>query len=403
MRIHLDPVGGISGDMFVGALLDAWPELTSETIAAVQAMGLPDSITPVVAEYRDNILTGTRFQVAVSSGDHSHIRAHTHVHWCEIRERLTQSALPSGVIERAIDIFGHLAEAEGKVHGIPADEVAFHEVGAWDSIADIIAAAFLIDVLKVRGWSISTLPVGSGRVCCAHGELPVPAPAVVLLLEGFILQDDGVEGERVTPTGAAILRHLNPSYRPPNRPVRLARSGNGFGQRKYARISNVLRVLVLEDMHAGYGKNEIAVIHFEVDDQPAEDLAIGLEYIRKVPGVFDVLQVPTFGKKGRIGTQLQILARPDALDRAIEACFTETTTLGLRWNVVQKAVLERYCDAFDSENHRIQVKVARRPSGVLTGKAEINDVAATTGGFVERARLRRKAEQGVLSRGLKDE
>src|SRR5262249_10593072 len=167
----------------------------------------------------------------------------------DIRTRLERSTLKPGVKRRAIHIFTLLAEVEGKVHGMPAEAVSFHELGGWDSIADMVGAAFLIEALDPSTWSVSALPQGSGRVKTDHGWLPVPTPATALLLQGFELFDDGLPGERVTPTGAAILKHLNtaPGDAPHrHRPRRLLRIGTGFGTRTFPGLSNVLRVLVSE-------------------------------------------------------------------------------------------------------------------------------------------------------------
>lgn len=398
MHVHLDLVGGIAGDMFVAAVIDAWPELAEGAIAAMRTAGLPDSIGLHVKDCQDRILTGKRFEVIVSS-DSGESR---HAHFGDIRERLAASALQPAVIKHAIDIFTPLAEAESKVHGVSVDKVVLHEVGAWDSIADIVAAAFLINALGVDSWSVSALPIGSGRVDCVHGSLPVPAPAAALLLEGFVMQDDGLDGERVTPTGAALLRYLKPGYRPPGTPIRFMRSGIGFGKRKFERISNVLRVLAFEKLHAPEGE-KIAVIHFEVDDQPAEDLAIGLEHIRNTSDVVDVLQLPAFGKKGRMSVQIQVLTMPDSLYHVIDKCFRETTTLGLRWHLVQRAVLDRDTETYNSQDSRFQVKVATRPGGTLTAKTEIDNVAAMADGAAERANLRHEAEHVVLKRRLDNE
>jgi uncharacterized protein (DUF111 family) len=138
------------------------------------------------------------------------------------------------------------------------------------------------------------------------------------------------------------------------------------------------------------------VLSFEVDDQPAEDLALGLDRIRDVEGVVDVLQAPAFGKKGRVTVQVQILAAVDAVERASRACFTETTTLGLRWHTERRAVLQRSIETYVGRAGSIQVKAAARPAGVLTGKAELDDVADASGGYAERTRLRREAEEAVL-------
>ena len=219
MHYHLDAVGGIAGDMFVAALLDLHPELAPVAIAAVRAAGLGESVGLTHQAHADGVLTGSRFVVDGPPVDeewghdqaqghrhaHEHGQAHAHVHWAALRRRLEASALDAAVAERAIDIFGHLASAEARVHGKPVEDVAFHEVGAWDSIADIVAASALLAALGTTSWSIGPIPLGSGRVRTAHGLLPVPAPATVLLLEGLACFDDGfgatVETECGFPAG----------------------------------------------------------------------------------------------------------------------------------------------------------------------------------------------------------
>ncbi len=397
MHVHLDPVGGAAGDMFVAALLDTWPELAEELPTLLTAAGLPDSVTVQCLPHADCGLWGTRYQVTNTAA----AQHHSHGHFRDLRERLWNSALPTGVKERAVDIFALLAQAEAQVHGIGIDEVVFHEVGAWDSIADIVAAAFLIDALPVTAWSVSALPLGAGLVRTAHGLLPVPAPATVLLLKDFAVRDDGHAGERVTPTGAAILKHLAPAYRPPAYPTVMGRTGIGFGTRHLDDLPNILRLITLEPL-AERQLDDVAVLHFEIDDQPAEDLALGLARLRNLPAVIDVIQLPAFGKQGRLITQIQILARPEGLDNVLEQCFIETTTLGLRWQITRRAVLERQMVEYSNGGQRIRVKVARRPTGFTTGKAELRDVAQA-GGFAERARLRQRAEQYILNRQENDD
>ncbi len=222
------------------------------------------------------------------------------------------------------------------MHGVPADAVAFHEVGAIDSIADIVAAAAIIAAIGPARWTIASVPIGGGTIRTAHGIMPVPAPATALLLEGFALHDDGVSGERVTPTGAAILRYLRCDTADAAGGT-LRRSGYGFGTRRLPGISNCLRALVFDthEAKAVAGHRELAVISFEVDDQSGEDLATGLDRVRAAPGVHDVVQMPAFGKKSRLAVHVQVLTRPDTLDDVVRLCFQETTTIGLRTHLVQ--------------------------------------------------------------------
>jgi uncharacterized protein (TIGR00299 family) protein len=304
------------------------------------------------------------------------------------------------VKEHAVGIFTILAEAEARVHGKTVDTVSFHEIGEWDSIADIIGAAFVIDALAPATWSASALPLGSGRVKTAHGSLPVPTPATVLLLEGFEFVDDGLEGERVTPTGAAILRHLACAQVRDGKSRKLLRTGIGFGTRTFPGLSNVLRVLAFEKARTGSGGDEVAQILFEVDDQTPEDLAIAIDKLRAHPSVLDVLQTPAFGKKGRMTMHVQVLADPADLENVFDACFSETTTIGLRYQVLQRRKLSRTGKTVEAGGRQVRVKVTQRP-GKKTAKVEADDLLNVIGGRVEREQLRQEAEQVVLRRERK--
>ncbi len=431
MQIHLDPLGGWSGDMFAAACLDAFPEHWPAVEAAIAALGLgPASVCRLVA-HRDHTLTGRRFLVAADHPadhhDHSHDHDHDHDHhgshephghshdhphraWAEIRAALRDGLLAPPVRDHAIGIFTLLARAEAEVHGVTEDAVAFHEVGAVDSIVDIVAAAQLIATIGAERWTASALPLGSGRVRTAHGLLPVPTPATALLMRGFPTIDDGIPGERVTPTGAAIARYLlagEASASP--RPRRLLASGTGFGTRTMPGLSNCLRLLAFDEVDApgaasaaissvtsAFAHRELGVITFEVDDQSAEDLAHGLEHIRALPGVHDALQSVAFGKKGRIATHVQVLVAPAELDAVIAACFTETTTIGLRFHLVQGAALPRRANEVEVGGHRLRVKSVTRPDGARTGKTEAADVAGLRG-HAARVALRRAGEAAALT------
>lgn len=394
-HIHLHPLGGVSGDMFVGCLLDAFPEHRTTVIEAAATLAQVDCRW---VPHDDGTLTGSRFVVddAGHGHDHKH-HHHSHAGWRDIRARLEASDLAPAVRAHAMGIFAVLAEVEGRVHGVPADAVTFHEVGAADSIADIVAAAVVIEAVGPARWSVAPLPLGGGTVRTAHGPMPVPAPATALLLEGFPLHDDGITGERVTPTGAAILRYLDCDAAAPIRGT-LRRSGYGFGTRRLPGISNCLRALVFEAASVAPtpGHRELAVISFEVDDQSGEDLAIGLERLRAMPGVHDVLQMTAFGKKSRLAVHVQVLAAPDTLDVVVEACFRETTTIGLRTHLVEGRALARRFAAVEVEGHPMTVKLVERPgedgATSLTGKAEADHLRPIAS-HAARSRMRQQAER----------
>ncbi len=395
-HLHLDPVGGIAGDMFVAARLDAAPDLTRDCLHAAEAVsGASCSLHP----HHDGSLAGARFTVAAAAPSHDHVA------WTAIRTRLHAAPLPAAARDHALGIFAALAAAEAAVHGIALEAVTFHEVGAVDSIADIVAAALLIaaqaDADGPATWSCAPLPLGGGRVATAHGTLPLPAPATVRLLRGFAVIDDGIGGERVTPTGAAVLRHLGADRPPPAGPRRLGASGIGFGTRRLPGVANMLRVLETEPTAAAPGHRDLAVIGFEVDDQTAEDLAAGLERIRAVPGVLDALQMPALGKKGRMATHVQVLATPAALEAVVAACFAETATIGLRTHLVAGRTLARRTRTVAVEGRTVRVKCANRPGGA-TAKAEDDDVRPI-GGHAARVRLRRAAERMAAEEPAGDE
>ena len=409
MQLHFDPLGGVAGDMMVAALLDLKPDLADGLFAALACCPLLEGVCAELRPHNDGILSGRRFVVSRHDHDdhhhhhhhashqHDHRRdqgqdhshSHGHVAWCGIRDALEHAPLEAAVVRHAVAIFTHLAEAEARVHGVAPEDVRFHEVGAWDSIADIVAAAWMIDALGVTGCSTAPLPLGSGRVMTAHGPLPVPAPATALLLEGFAMIDDAIPGERVTPTGAAILRHL--CRRPVSaKPRSLVGSGFGFGARSLPRISNCLRVLAFADIDETAPCGRVAVLEFEIDDQTGEDLAIGLDRLRARPGVLDVVQAPVFGKKGRMMNHVRILARPEALDAVVSAAFDETTTIGVRHRIVERSELLRGKTEVEVDGRRVRLKTAERPGGP-TLKAEADDIAPT-GDRRAREAVRRIAE-----------
>jgi len=423
-HLHFDPVGGMAGDMAIAALLDAFPQLEAGMLAAIRAAGLPAEWRTTLAPHRDHALTGKRFLVEIGGDrqdpvdlphvhgpgcghdhphehghghEHDHGHAHLHHHqghtpFREIRQRLMGSALDKAVARRAVQIFALLADAEAKVHGYEdLDEVSFHELGEWDSIADIVGAAYLIETIGAASWSVAPLPLGSGRVRSAHGLLPVPAPATALLLRGFATFADELKGERVTPTGAAILKHLACAPGVGVAPRRLVGTGIGFGTKVFPGISNVVRVLVFEDAVAAapWQWEPIVTIAFEVDDQTPEDLAAGLERLRTVEGVRDVVQSPVLGKKNRLATRVQLVVAGEARDAAIAACFAETTTIGLRVGEERRAVLVRREDRVGG----LRVKRVRRPDGSVTAKADIDDAG---GSAAAREKARRAAEEQAL-------
>lgn len=391
MHIHLDLAGGLSGDMFIGALLDCFPDLSESLSEQLVRAGFRDLVKLEMEPASDGILTGTRFKV--TAGEDA--PATHHRHYREIRQIIGDSRLDEPIRDKALDIFRIIAAAEAKVHGQDIGSVAFHEIGAWDSIADVICAACLITAVDAGGWSVSSLPLGRGQVKTAHGLMPVPAPATALILEGFEFHDDGIEGERITPTGAAILKHLAPVQAA--RPVagRLRRSGYGFGSKRFPGISNVTRALVFDTPPASaWDTDQVLQLEFEIDDQTPEELADALNRLRATDGVLDVTQTVAFGKKGRQVASVRILARPGDEDCVTRACFDETTTLGIRRQLVTRSVLSRSEQTITREDRSFRVKLARRP-GSTTAKTEMDDLAGIDGDHATRRAIRREVEDNV--------
>ncbi len=388
MHLHLNPIGGLAGDMFCAALLDLRPELFAQLRPLLLRLQPPPALK-IGLGLAAGPLHGRRFLVQLPPD----AQPHSHSHYRVIRERLDQAQLPTAVRQRAQRIFRLLAEAEARVHGVEINQVRFHEVGNWDSLVDILSAAFLLEQLQIDSCSCEPLPRGGGTVMSQHGPLPVPAPATAYLLEGRQLRDDGIGGERVTPTGAAILRSLDPQPMPSGR---LQATGYGFGSKTLEGLPNCLQAQLLDHATASrYQSDSVLELTFELDDQNPEDLAIGLERIRQLPGVLSLLRIDAVGKQGRPTWQIQILAEPDARDEVVDACFRQTRTLGLRQRLGPRWTLPRENRWLEVEGHGLQVKLSRGPDG-WQAKAESRDLASAEG-QQQRQHLAREAESRALS------
>ncbi len=406
LAIHLDLVGGIAGDMFVAAMIDALPDLAapvSVELAAIQPHG---ASIPAFAEGTSGGLRVRRFGLA--SPDPRSGPAHEHADRADashgtpypaLRARIEKAPLSPATRTHALALLLLLGEAEGRVHGIPLEQVHFHELADWDSLLDMVAAGCIAARLQGASWTASALPVGGGMVRAAHGLLPVPTPATAALLTGYPWRDDGIPGERVTPTGAAILRHLvdRESCGGPREAGRLAAAGYGAGTRELPGMPNVLRVLVFERNFAA-DVERIAVLEFDVDDMTGEEIALAADRLRTIEGVTDVSLGTRQGKKGRPVTEFRVLARLPAVDAVTRCCFRETSTLGLRVREEQRRVVARSDVATTVGDAGVRVKLAERPGGVRTAKAAHDD-AATLEGLHVRRDIRARAERQALDGG----
>lgn len=347
--MYVEACGGASGDMLAGGMLDlGWP--LEELTGHLQAMGL-DHVTVSVATQEHQGIVTRRLQV---QAPHEH--AHRHLsHILELLERL-----PAPVAGPATRVFQRLAQAEARVHGTTPEEVHFHEVGAADAIADVVAFCTGLAWLGGPRLVCSPLPMGEGFVNCAHGKLPLPAPAVLHLLEGVPVYSCGVRGETVTPTGAAILTALAESFGPAPA-MRLEKSGIGGGSRPSQAIPNLLRLwLGQEESHAGADRVVEIVCH--LDDMNPEDLPLVIERLMAA-GALDAAAAPLVMKKGRLGQSLTVLAPPEKSEALAALVLEETPSLGVRLRPVERRVLPREVVTVESPWGPARVKKARTAQG----------------------------------------
>ncbi len=385
-HIHLDPLGGIAGDMMLAALLDARPDLVKP--ASEFAATIRPGLALHLVETKDKGLRGRRVSFDLPDKTRG---PRGYGDYCE----LFRDVAPDGrMADRALDILRRLAEAEARVHGVPVEKVHFHEISDWDSVADILLTAFALDRMGIGSASTGPVPMGAGRIETEHGTMPVPAPATLELLRVVEVIDDGRIGERVTPTGAAILAHLRPSRMPSG--ARLATAGYGLGSRSLEGMANALRVSLWDVVASDPDRDRVVVIAFHVDDQTPEDLAVALERLRAREDVLDVLQLTALRKKGRTVARLEVICREDCADAVAEACFGETTTIGLRMHVEQRLLLPRSESVVDVHGSKVRVKCSHRPDGTVIEKPE-NDDIRNAGDRDSRNRLRQDA-----ARMLKD-
>lgn len=343
---YLDAFSGISGDMLVGALADAGAA-TGALTDGLCSLGI--GATFQFERTTRCGLAATKFQVL--GGEQ-----HGHRHLSEILELLEGAALPVGVKEKAVSVFQRLGEVEAAVHRIPLERVHFHEVGAVDSIADVVGACLGFELLGVKEIHSSALNLGSGTVRTGHGILPVPAPATAALVAGKPVYARGPECELTTPTGAAIATTLARRFGPLP-PMKIASVGYGAGERDFPEQANVLRVLIGEAAGASEATT-VSVLEANIDDASPEVLGYAMERLLEA-GALDVTLTPVMMKKNRPGTLLRAIARPEQQEELASLIFAETSTLGLRVYPAERRVQARRTVEVETPHGKVRVKVAQ--------------------------------------------
>ncbi len=342
---YLDAFSGISGDMTVGALADAGADAAA-LVAALDSLG-----TGATFRFEKTKRCGigaTKFHV--EGGDNSH---HRHLH--HILEIIEKGTMPARAKLNAASVFQRLAEAEARVHEVPIERVHFHEVGAVDSICDIVGACVAFELLEIDEIHSSPLNLGSGTVSTEHGVLPVPAPATAALLVGRPVYARGPELELTTPTGAAITTTLAGSFGPLP-PMRITTTGYGAGDRDFPMQANVLRVIIGEASGATEATT-VAVIEANIDDSTPEVVSHAMERLLE-NGALDATITPLIMKKGRPGVLLRAIARPENQESLAEMMFAETSTLGLRIHSAERRVEARRIVEVATPHGTVRVKVS---------------------------------------------
>jgi len=366
---YLDCSSGISGDMLLAALLDAGLErdLLLNELRKLPLAGYEFRCARVLR----GSLTGTQVEIDVPQPQPER-------HLGEIRQLLEGSALTEAVRTQALKMFERLAEVEGKLHGKPATEIHFHEVGAVDAILDIVGACVGLELLEIDELSCSPLNVGGGQVETAHGTLPVPAPATAELLKGAPIYSSGVEGELVTPTGAVIVATLASSFGPMP-PIKVARIGYGAGSRDYSGHPNIARLFVGERAEVSDSEsrvtnpaNVVTVIEANVDDMSPQLYGYLVERALGA-GALDITCSSIQMKKNRPGLEISVLCVPERAEGLAQLLFEETTTIGLRIHEAGRLVLDREVVKVETPYGTVRVKIAKRAGKVINVSPEYED------------------------------
>ena len=378
-----DPFAGVSGDMVLGALVDLG--LSPDWLRAfVASLGLGDITVVVERANRRGIDAGRVYFELPPQHAHRHLR--------HVLEIVDGSGASAPVKARAGNVFRRLAQAEATIHGTDIERVHFHEVGALDAILDVLCTVAGIAELGVERCYTRPVQLGIGWVDMEHGRFPVPAPAVLQLLAGLPVRDDGLEGECTTPTGAALVTVLTEGRTAPADFV-LERTGFGAGSRDAPDRPNCLRAILAQVAEAASERaGGLLVLQADIDDMSPEYVP-GAQEALLAAGALDAVVLPLGMKKGRLGVRLEALVPESALDAVLSALFRETTTIGARYWFVTRPALDRSEEVVEWRGQRVRRKRVRLPGGGERAKPEAEDVAgAARATGVPAEQLRRELE-----------
>lgn len=374
--LYLDCGMGAAGDMLTAALIELLPN-PDEFIVEMNALGIP-GVEFIKEPATKCGITGTHMTVKVNGEEeedvhehhHDHSRTHHHVHrgMHEIEHIIADLHLPKKVHEDVLAVYGLIAEAESHAHGRPVTEIHFHEVGTMDAIADVTAVCMLMDRLAPQEVVVSPVHVGSGQVRCAHGILPVPAPATAFILKDVPIYGGSIKGELCTPTGAALLKHFATCFG--SMPVMKTEAiGYGMGKKDFE-AANCVRAMIGESEDK---KDIIVVLSCNVDDMTAEEIGFAMECLFD-GGALEVYTVPIGMKKSRPGTLIRVMCTEANKEKITALIFKHTTTIGVRENIMHRYVLKREIVEMETPYG----KVRRKDSvgyGTSRSKYEYEDLA----------------------------
>jgi uncharacterized protein (TIGR00299 family) protein len=351
MIAYFDCFSGISGDMTLGAFIDLGVPVKwlKENLERIPLSGFDVSVDTVIR----NGITAKSVQVRVENDKKSR-------NYAQIRSLIKNSPLSGNVKQISQDIFKRIADVEAGIHGCPRDKVHFHEVGGIDAIVDIVGAALCVNYLSIKKVVSSSIPLGKGFVACAHGTLPVPAPATIEILKGVPVYGTKIPHELVTPTGAAIIVTLAESYGEMPDMI-IEKTGYGAGKRDIESIPNLLRVITGTDScretahRSAHHQDTIVVLETAIDDMNPEIFGFLMDRLFE-EGALDVYWIPIFMKKNRPGTMAQVLCRRNRKDALINCILSETSSLGVRYYDAKRCMLPRESVIMKTAYGEIQVK-----------------------------------------------